>query len=338
MSDLSVAVVGATGAVGREMLATLVRRKFPVGQLRLMASERSAGTTIETAWGDVTVENLAGADPSGIEIALFSAGGARSKEYAPRFAEAGAVVVDNSSAWRMDPKVPLVVVDVNDQAVKEHEGIIANPNCTTMVLLMALGPLHRAATLTQLVATSYQSVSGSGQQGIATLLEEVDHLGKDTQALCDGTWTEPTGGLYARPIGWNVLPLAGSEVSEGYTDEELKLVNETHKILEAPDVAVEPTCVRVPVMVSHGIAASVWFERDMSVAEAADLIGAAPGIELWSDKVPTPLDAAGIDEVLAGRLRPTLGRPGGLSFWVVGDNLRKGAALNAVQIAELVVD
>ncbi len=337
MSDLSVVVVGATGAVGREMLATLERRKFPVGKLRLMASERSAGMTIETAWGDVTVENLAGADPAGIEIALFSAGGVRSQEFAPRFAEAGAVVVDNSSAWRMDPKVPLVVADVNDQAVMGHKGIIANPNCTTMVLLMALGPLHRAASLTQLVATSYQSVSGSGQRGMATLLEEVDHFGKDTQALCDGTWKEPAGDLYARPIGWNVLPFAGSEVSDGYTDEELKLVNETRKILDAPEVAIEPTCVRVPVMVSHGIAATVWFERDVSVAEAEELIGAAPGIELWSDKVPTPLDAAGVDEVLAGRLRPTLGRPGGLSFWVVGDNLRKGAALNAVQIAELVV-
>jgi len=323
--------------VGREMLATLERRKFPVGKLRLMASERSAGSTIETAWGDVTVENLAGADPAGIEIALFSAGGVRSQEFAPRFAEAGAVVVDNSSAWRMDPKVPLVVADVNDQAVLGHEGIIANPNCTTMVLLMALGPLHRAASVTQLVATSYQSVSGSGQRGMATLLEEVDHFGKDPQSLCDGTWKEPAGDFYARPIGWNVLPFTGSEVSEGYTDEELKLVNETRKILDAPEVAIEPTCVRVPVMVSHGIAGSAWFERDVSVTEAEELIGAAPGIELWSDKVPTPLDAAGIDEVLAGRLRPTLGRPGGLSFWVVGDNLRKGAALNAVQIAELVV-
>jgi len=338
MSEISVAVVGATGAVGREMVATLERRKFPVGRLRLMASERTAGTTVETALGDVTVENLTEADPAGIDIALFSAGGARSLEHAPRFADAGSVIIDNSSAWRMDPKVPLVVADVNDHAVAEHQGIIANPNCTTMVLLMALGPLHRATTLIEMVTTSYQSVSGSGQQGIATLLDEVDHFGGDTDALRTGTWTEPAGGIYSRPIGWNVLPFAGTEVDDGYTDEELKLVSETHKILEAPHVKVEPTCVRVPVMVGHGIAVSAWFERDLSVAEAADLIAAAPGVELWTDRVPTPLDAAGIDEVIAGRLRPTLGRPGGVSLWVVGDNLRKGAALNAVQIAELIVD
>lgn len=336
MGEISVAVVGATGAVGREMIATLERRKFPIGQLRLMASERSVGMTVETAWGVVTVENLTEADPAGIEIALFSAGGARSREHAPRFVEAGAVVVDNSSVWRMDPKVPLVVADINDHATGDHEGIIANPNCTTMVLLMALGPLHSAAGLTEVVATTYQSVSGSGQQGIATLLDEVDHFGKDTEALRTGTWEEPSAGIFARPIGWNVLPLAGVEVSDGYTEEELKLVNETHKILEAPDVKVEPTCVRVPVVTSHGLAASAWFERDVTVEEATGLIAAAPGVEMWTDKVPTPLDAAGIDEVLVGRMRPTLGRPGGVSFWVVGDNLRKGAALNAVQIAELV--
>lgn len=338
MADRSVAVVGATGAVGREMLATLERRAFPVGSLRLMASERSAGTTMSTSWGDVVVEDLATADPAGIEIALFSAGGGRSKEHAPRFAEAGAVVVDNSSAWRMDPQVPLVVADVNNDAVRGHRGIIANPNCTTMVLLMALGPMHRVAGLTDLIATSYQSVSGSGQQGIETLLAEHEHFGRDVDALRTGDWDEPGAGIYARPIGWNVLPLAGSIVDQGYTDEELKLVNETRKILNDPDVLVEPTCVRVPVMVSHGIAATAWFERDLGVDEAADLIAAAPGIELWSDKVPTPLDAAGRDEVFAGRLRATVGRPGGVSFWVVGDNLRKGAALNAVQIAELLLD
>jgi aspartate-semialdehyde dehydrogenase len=337
MSDVSVAVVGATGAVGREMIATLERRRFPVGSLRLMASERSAGTTVKTAWGEAEVEDLALADPTGIDIALFSAGGARSKQYAPVFAAAGAVVVDNSSAWRMDPKVPLVVADVNDADAAAHEGIIANPNCTTMVLLMALGPLHRAAGLTDLVATSYQSVSGSGQQGMATLLAEHEHFGKDVEALRTGFWEEPAAGIYARPIGWNVLPLAGTVVEDGYTDEELKLVHETRKILGAPEVRVEPTCVRVPVMVSHGIAATAWFERDLGVEETAALLGQSPGLQYWDEKVPTPLDAAGIDDVLAGRLRPTVGRTGGVSFWVVGDNLRKGAALNAVQIAELIV-
>lgn len=337
MPDVSVAVVGATGAVGREMIATLERRDFPVGSLRLMASERSAGTAVSTRWGDVVVEDLATADPTGIDIALFSAGGARSKEFAPRFAAAGATVVDNSSAWRMDPKVPLVVADVNDAAVKEHEGIIANPNCTTMVLLMALGPIHRAAGLTDLVATSYQSVSGSGQQGMATLLSELEHFGDDHDALKDGTWKAPDTGLYARPIAWNVLPLAGGYVDGGYTDEEMKLVNETRKILEAPSVRVEPTCVRVPVLVSHGIAATAWFERDVTVDEVVGLLSSAPGVELWLDKVPTPLDAAGRDETLVGRVRATVGREGGVSLWVVGDNLRKGAALNAVQIAELLV-
>jgi len=337
MAEVSVAVVGATGAVGREMIDTLERRRFPVGRLRLLASARSAGTTVPTAWGEVTVEELDDANPAGIDVALFSAGGGRSKDHAPRFADAGAVVVDNSSAWRMDPAVPLVVAGVNDDAAAAYRGIIANPNCTTMVLLMALAPLHRAAGLAELIATSYQSVSGSGQQGIATLLAEHEHFGTDPDALRTGGWDEPDAGMYARPIGWNVLPLAGSLVEDGYTDEEMKLVNETRKILDAPAVQVEPTCVRVPVMVGHGIAATARFDRDLGVEEAAGLIGAAPGVELWLDKVPTPLDSAGIDEVLVGRIRPSLGRPGGVSFWVVGDNLRKGAALNAVQIAEIVV-
>jgi aspartate-semialdehyde dehydrogenase len=336
MTGRSVAVVGATGAVGREMIATLERRDFPVAALRLMASERSAGSTVSTRWGDVAVEDLAAADPSGIDIALFSAGGARSRDHARRFADAGAVVVDNSSAWRMDPGVPLVVVGVNDAAAAGHRGIIANPNCTTMVMLMALGPLHRAAGLSDLVATSYQAVSGSGHTGVATLVAEAAHFAGDPDSLRTGAWTEPPPGFYSRPIGWNVIPFAGSAADDGYTDEEWKLVNETRKILEAPGVRVEPTCVRVPVVAGHGIAATAWFTRDLGVAEATDLIAAAPGVEVWSDKVPTPLDAAGHDDVLVGRIRATVGRPGGISLWVVGDNLRKGAALNAVQIAELV--
>ncbi len=338
MSGRSVAVVGATGAVGREMIATLERRAFPVGTLRLMASERSAGSTVATAWGDVVVEDLATADPRGIEVALFSAGGARSKDHAPRFAGAGAVVVDNSSAWRKDPEVPLVVVGVNDAAAQHHHGIIANPNCTTMVMLMAVGPLHRAAGLRDLVATSYQAVSGSGHKGVATLVDEAAHFSADPDLLRTGAWTEPPPGFYPRPIGWNVIPFAGSAGDGGYTDEEWKLVDETRKILDAPDVQVEPTCVRVPVVAGHGIAATAWFDRDLGPDEAAHLIAAAPGVEVWTDKVPTPLDAAGRDDVLAGRIRATVGRRGGISLWVVGDNLRKGAALNAVQIAELVLE
>lgn len=333
----SVAVVGATGAVGHEILDTLHRREFPIDSLRLMASARSAGSVVATPWGDVEVEDLEHADPAGIEIALFSAGATRSRDHAPRFAEAGANVVDNSSAWRMDDEVPLVVAGVNDAAVATHNGIVANPNCTTMVLLMAVGPLHAAAGLTDMSATSYQSVSGSGRASMDALVDQVEHFGRQPDALRTGHWEEPAEGVYARPIGWNVLPFAGTETELGYTDEEWKLVNETRKILDAPEILVEPTCVRVPVMVGHGIAATAWFEREVSPGEAAELIADAPGVEVWVDKVPTPLDSAGRDDVLVGRLRETVGRSGGVSLWAVGDNLRKGAALNAVQIAELLV-
>jgi len=333
----TVAVVGATGAVGREMLATLIRCDFPVGDLRLMASERSAGTGVDTPCGTVAVEDLTTADPAGIDIALFSAGGKRSLDHAPRFARVGCVVIDNSSAWRMDDEVPLVVAGVNDHAAWDHRGIIANPNCTTMVLMMAVGPLHREAGLEGLIATSYQSVSGSGKAAMDALTAEVEALGEDPGALLTGDWEDPGLSVYPRPIAWNVLPLAGSITTDGYTDEEWKLVNETRKILEAPDVRVEPACVRVPVMVGHGIAATAWFSRPVTPEEAASLIEAAPGSEVWLDKVPTPLDSAGVDDVLVGRIRPTLGTPGGISLWAVGDNLRKGAALNAVQIAELLI-
>jgi aspartate-semialdehyde dehydrogenase len=332
-----VAIVGATGAVGNTMLSILEERDFPVDDLRLMASSRSAGRVIATTWGDVTVEDLATADPSGIEIALFSAGGSRSREYAPRFAAAGAVVVDNSSAFRMDDDVPLVVAQVNDDAIKTHKGIVANPNCTTMVVMMAAGPLHRAAGLRRMNATSYQSVSGSGQTGMDVLAHQIDILGKDRERLARGGWSDPGSDLYSRPIGFNVLAHAGSFTEQGYTDEEWKLVNETRKILDAPDIEVEPFCVRVPVMVGHGIAATMFFDRPVSVAEAKEILADAPGAQLWDDsKVPTPLDSAGIDDVLIGRVRTTVGEEGGISLWAVGDNLRKGAALNAVQLAELV--
>ncbi len=333
-----VAVVGGTGAVGRTMLGILEERGFPLSDLRVLASARSAGSTVETGWGAVTVEDLATADPAGIDIALFSAGGSRSREYAPRFAAAGATVIDNSSAFRMDPDVPLVVAQVNDAAIATHRGIVANPNCTTMALMMAAAPLHRAAALGWLVATSYQAVSGTGQRGMRVLLDEVEALRGDPDALVRGGWVDPGNDVYARPIGFNVLPLAGSLGEAGYTDEEWKLVNETRKILEAPDVRVEPTCVRVPTLVGHGIAASLWFSRPVSAPEASTLLVDAPGVQVWDDaRVPTPLDSAGIDDVLVGRIRETLGEPGGINLWVVGDNLRKGAALNAVQLAELLL-
>lgn len=333
----TVAVVGATGAVGRTMISILHERGFPVSSLRLMASTRSAGRVVSTVWGDVEVEDLADADPRGIDIALFSAGGSRSKDHAGRFVDSGATVIDNSSAFRMDRQVPLVVAQVNDQAVATHSGIIANPNCTTMTLMMAAGPLHEAAGLRSVVATSYQAVSGSGQQGVDELMRQVAPLASDPEALTRGGWEEPELTVYPRPIGFNALPFAGKEVEGGYTDEEMKLVNESRKILDIPGLLVEPTCVRVPVLVGHGIAATLRFQRGVTADEAMAVLSSAPGLALWKDRVPTALDSAGRDDVLAGRVRETLGDPGGINLWVVGDNLRKGAALNAVQIAELLL-
>jgi aspartate-semialdehyde dehydrogenase len=333
----TVTVVGATGAVGRTMLAILRQRSFPASRLRLAASQRSAGTTVETYLGPVQVEDLATFDPTGVDIALFSAGGDRSRQHARRFADAGAVVVDNSSAFRMDDDVPLVVAGVNDAATRAHEGIVANPNCTTMTLMMAAGPLHEAAGLRSMVVTSYQAVSGSGQQGVEELLSQQRELGADIDALMTGGWTDPGSSVYERPIAFNVLPMAGSQVESGYTDEEMKLVNESRKILGSPELAVEPTCVRVPVLVGHGVAATLRFQRPVTTDETISALNSAPGIEVWKDRTPTPLDSAGSDEVLVGRIRETVSEPGGVNLWVVGDNLRKGAALNAVQIAELLI-
>ncbi len=334
-----VAVVGATGAVGTTMVSILEERRFPVADLRLLASSRSAGRVVETTWGGVEVEDLRSADLSGVDIALFSAGGSRSLEFAPRFVAEGAVVIDNSSAFRMDDTVPLVVAQVNDEAIRSHRGIVANPNCTVMIAMMATGPLHKAAGLRTMVTTTYQSVSGSGQQGITQLASEIDHFDQDRGSLVSGRWEEPVGDLYARPIGYNVLPLAGLITDAGYTDEEWKLVHETRKILDRDTIAVEPTCVRVPVMVGHGVAASLWFDRPMDLDEAVAVLGSAPGTELWDDvKVPTSLDCVGRDDVLIGRLRETVGHKGGISLFAVGDNLRKGAALNAVQLAELLIE
>jgi aspartate-semialdehyde dehydrogenase len=337
-SSPRVAIVGATGAVGTTMLSILEERGFPLSDLRLLASARSAGSVVDSKWGSIVVEDLASADPSDVDVALFSAGGSRSLEFAPLFASAGATVIDNSSAFRMDATVPLVVAEVNDDAIRENEGIVANPNCTTMVLMMAAGPLHDVAGLRTLFATSYQSVSGSGQRGIAQLSSEIDFFDEDRDGLVSGTWEEPDGDLYARPIAYNVLPLAGSITDAGYTDEEWKLVNESRKILGRDDIAVEPTCVRVPVMVGHGIAASMWFDRRVDLDEAVAVLGSAPGVQLWDDtNVPTPLDSAGADDIFVGRLRETIGFPGGISLFAIGDNLRKGAALNAVQLAELLL-
>lgn len=342
--DLTVAVVGATGQVGGVMRRLLDERDFPVGRIRYIASARSAGTSLPWKGADVVVEDIATADLSGIDIALFSAGGSTSKEHAPRFAEAGAVVVDNSSAWRMDPDVPLVVSEVNPEAIKDaRKGIIANPNCTTMAAMPVLMPLHREAGLERLIVSTFQAVSGSGLAGVEELDSQIRAvIDSDVTSLThDGSSiTFPDPKKYVRPIAFDVVPIAGSIVDDGLgeTDEEKKLRNESRKILGIPDLLVSGTCVRVPVFTGHSLSINAEFERPISVERATEILSGAPGVEL-SD-VPTPLQAAGADPSFVGRLRPDEGVPAGrgLAMFVSNDNLRKGAALNAVQIAELLVD
>ena len=337
MSGLRVGVVGATGQVGAVMLRLLGERGLAVDELRLFASARSAGRTLSWAGGDVLVEDAATADPSGLDVALFSAGGSTSRELAPRYAGAGAVVVDNSSAWRMDPDVPLVVSEVNPEAVSEaRKGIIANPNCTTMAAMPVLKPLHDAAGLVRIVASTYQAVSGSGLAGVEELLGQAGAVTPRAGELVhDGAAVAfPTPAKYVAPIAFNVLPLAGTVVDDGSgeTDEEQKLRNESRKILGIPDLRVSGTCVRVPVLTGHSLSLNVEFARPLSVAQALELLRGAPGVEL--SEVPTPLQAAGRDPSYVGRLRQD--GPQGLALFVSNDNLRKGAALNAVQIVELV--
>ncbi|MBC2878495.1 MULTISPECIES: aspartate-semialdehyde dehydrogenase [Streptomyces] len=336
---MRVGIVGATGQVGGVMRKILAERDFPVTELRLFASARSAGSTIAWQGTDVTVEDAATADYTGLDIVLFSAGGATSKALAEKVAGQGAVVIDNSSAWRRDPQVPLVVSEVNPHAVADRpKGIIANPNCTTMAAMPALKVLHREAGLRSLVATTYQAVSGSGLAGVAELdgqLRKVaDHA---TELTHDGEAVEfPEPGVYKRPIAFNVLPMAGSIVDDGLfeTDEEQKLRHESRKILEIPDLKVSGTCVRVPVFTGHSVQVNASFDGPLSVERAYGLLADAPGVEL--SEIPTPLQAAGKDVTYVGRVRVDETVEHGLAFFVVGDNLRKGAALNAVQIAELV--
>ena len=341
-AGLRVGVVGATGQVGTVMRRLLAERDFPVASMRFFASARSAGTTLPWGDGEVVVEDAATADVTDLDIALFSAGGATSKVLAPRFAEQGVLVIDNSSAWRRDPEVPLVVAEVNPDAVDQAvKGIIANPNCTTMAAMPVLKPLHDAAGLVRLVVSTYQAVSGGGLKGVAELESQVTALaGQDVAALThDGAAVElPEPVLYARPIAFNVLPLAGSVVDDGSfeTDEEQKLRHESRKILDIPELLVSGTCVRVPVFTGHSLSINAEFARPLPVEQARTLLAAAPGVEL-SD-IPTPLQAAGADPSFVGRLRQDQGVADerGLVLFVSNDNLRKGAALNAVQIAELV--
>jgi len=341
VTGLRVGVVGATGQVGVVMRRLLAERGFPVEQVRFFASARSAGRRLPWAGGEVVVEDAATADVSGLDVALFSAGGSTSREQAPRYAAAGAVVIDNSSAWRMDPDVPLVVSEVNPEALADaRKGIVANPNCTTMAAMPVLKPLHDEAGLVRMVASSYQAVSGSGVAGVEELATQVAAVGdRGPELATSGTAVPmPDPVKYARPIAFNVLPLAGSLVDDGSleTDEEQKLRNESRKILGIPDLGVSGTCVRVPVFTGHSLSLNLEFARPLSPARALELLRGAPGVRLSA--VPTPLEAAGIDESLVGRVRADPGVDGGrgLALFVCGDNLRKGAALNAVQLAELV--
>ncbi|MCB8955369.1 MAG: aspartate-semialdehyde dehydrogenase [Nocardioides sp.] len=343
--SLNIGIVGATGQVGVAMRQILEERAFPVDQVRFFASSRSAGTVLPFAGREIVVEDAATADPSGLDVALFSAGATTSRAVAPTFVDAGVIVVDNSSAFRRDPDIPLVVSEVNPEAaagvLAAGRGIIANPNCTTMAAMPVLKPLHDEAGLVRLIASTYQAVSGSGVAGVDELATQVAAAGDKARELAyDGeavAFPEPE--KYARTIAYNVLPMAGSLVDDGLneTDEEQKLRNESRKILGIPDLRVSGICVRVPVFTGHSLAINAEFERALTPERAAELLSGAPGVEL-SD-IPTPLQAAGKDPSYVGRIRRDPGVDGdrGLALFVSNDNLRKGAALNTVQIAELLL-
>jgi aspartate-semialdehyde dehydrogenase len=342
-TGLSVGVVGATGQVGTVMRRLLDERNMPLREIRFFATARSAGQTLSYRGHEVVVEDIATADPAGLDVALFSAGATGSKAHAPRFAEAGCLVVDNSSAWRMDPDVPLVVSEVNPHAIDEAvKGIIANPNCTTMAAMPVMKVLHGAAGLTKMVVTTFQAVSGSGLAGAEELITQVTAAvdqGNLIDLVEDGAAIAfPAPVKYVRTIAFDVVPLAGSVVDDGSneTDEEKKLRNESRKILELPGLLVSGTCVRVPVFTGHSLSINAEFERPITPDEARALLAGAPGVQL--EEVPTPLQAAGADPTFVGRFRQdeTVDDGRGLAFFLSNDNLRKGAALNAVQIAEII--
>lgn len=344
-SGISLAIVGATGQVGTVMREILIERAFPIRELRLFATARSAGQSVRFGDVDVVIEDVATADPAGIEIALFSAGATGSRAHAPRFAEAGAIVIDNSSAWRNDPEVPLVVSEVNPHAIDNRpRGIIANPNCTTMAAMPVLKALHAEAGLERLIVSTYQAVSGSGLAGAEELLGQVQSVieqGDTLRLVHDGsavTFPEPE--KYVAPIAFDVIPLAGAIVDDGEeeTDEEKKLRNESRRILELPGLRVAGTCVRVPVFTGHSLSINAEFARDITPERAREVLSDAAGVALAD--VPTPLHAAGKDPSFVGRIRADQSAPEGkgLALFISNDNLRKGAALNAVQIAEIVAE
>ncbi len=329
-SNLHVAIVGATGAVGVEMIKTLEKRNFPVGKLTLLASARSVGKTLSFRGEAVTIQELREDSFADVDVALFSAGGGISKKYAPFAVAAGAVVVDNSSAFRMDDHVPLVVPEINAEDIPRHRGIIANPNCTTAITLMALHPLHKAFGVKRVFASSYQAVSGTGAQAIEELRAQV-------AAISAGTPVEAK--VYPHQIAFNVLPHVDTFLESGYTREEMKMQQEGRRIMHHPEFKASVTCVRVPVYRAHSVAVSAEFERTVSIAEAREVFKNAPGLDLVDDPVgnlyPLPLHCAEKDNCEVGRLRLDCAMENGLAFWVAGDQLLKGAALNAVQIAEL---
>ena len=339
---MRVAVAGATGAVGREIVRILDERGFPLDELIPLASSRSEGSSLRFRGAEVPVRRLEEGSFQGVDLALFSAGAAISREHAPRAAAAGSMVIDNSSAFRMDPDVPLVIPEINGEVVRGHRGMVANPNCTAITALMAVAPLHRAAGLRSMVISSYQSVSGAGERGVRELLEQVEKLRgqEDDLRRPDDPRGLPPGDVFPRTIAYNVVPRAGGVEDDGSTSEERKLLDESRKILELPQLRVAATVVRVPVMVGHSVAILAEFDRQIAPGEARGALAEAPGVRVYDDPstgvFPTPIDAAGRDEVLVGRIRRAyLDRADALLLWAVGDNLRKGAALNAVQIAEL---
>jgi len=331
-SGYRVAIVGATGAVGQTMLSILAERNFPVRGLRLLASERSEGKVLHFKGEEIKVEQLTERSFEGIELALFSAGASRSKEFAPEAVRAGALVVDNSSAFRMDPTVPLVVPEINPEAARRHSGLIANPNCTTVVTVMALKPLHEATPVRRVIVSSYQAVSGAGAQALEELKQQV-------LAWVKGEPAEAK--VFPHPIAFNLIPQVDVFEASGYTREEMKLVHETRKILEDETMRIAATTVRVPVWYAHSVSVTAETERKVTVEEARRLFASFPGLKLWDDpanrQYPMPIVATGKDECYVGRIREDLSSDKGLTFWVVGDQLRKGAALNAIQIAELVL-
>ena len=334
----SVAIVGATGAVGVEMIQCLERRGFPVRELILLASARSAGKKLKYKGTDITIKELTTDSFQGVDIALFSAGGGISKEFAPHAVKAGAVVVDNSSAFRMDPDVPLVVPEINGADAAAHKGIIANPNCSTAITLMALHPLHKAFGVTRIFASTYQAVSGTGAQAIEELAAQSRQWAAEARAW-DAAKLDTPPSVYPHQIAFNVLPQVDSFLGSGYTKEEMKLENEGRKIMHHPAFRASVTCVRVPVFRAHSIAVSAEFERPVSLEAARAAFASAPGLDLMDNpdakEYPLPLTVAGRDNCAVGRLRKDCAMDNGLAFWVVGDQLLKGAALNAVQIAEL---